>query len=463
MNTLVITDELWRRLREHLLADIEERVGFMLAKTAGPRLIVRDVVLIPDEDLDREIDSVSVSLPALIDVMNRAVREDVVLVEAHSHPLAPAGVAFSPIDEQGQAEIVEYLSDVMPGRAYGAVVVGHRAVQGRVWRDAGDAVSAPLDRILVTGDVLGRWPGDGSAQAGSLDTPTQSLARFDRQVRAFGPEGHERIASSRVAIVGLGGIGSIVAPQLAHLGVQDVVLIDDDLIEDTNLNRLVGATPDDVGRLKVDFAAEQYLGIEPEARVVTVPAQIRDQAAIDAAASADVLFGCVDTDSGRLILNELSVSHAIPYIDCGTGINAPSGSITDAGGRVIVWAPGRPCLLCCCEIDRDAAAAELESEEQRAFRRREGYVTGSAVEEPAVVSLNGTVASLAVTEFLALVTGFRLAQHYTYYDMLDQRVGPRLVERDLQCYTCSLEGIGDDANLARYDRVGLSADVPLSP
>ena len=269
----------------------------MLAKMAGPRLIVRDLVLIPDEDLERATDSVSVSLSALINVMNRAVREDVILVEAHSHPLAPGRVAFSPIDEQGQAELVEYLSDVMPGRSYGAVVVGHRAVQGRVWRDA---TPAPLDRILVTGEVLDQWPGDGSPPSSSSDASSRPPAKYDRQVRAFGPEGHDRIASSSVAIAGLGGIGSIVAQELAHLGVQDIVLIDDDRIEDSNLNRLVGATPGDVGRLKVDVAAEQYLRVHPEARVTTVPAQIRDQVAIAAAANVDVLFGCVDTDSGRL-------------------------------------------------------------------------------------------------------------------------------------------------------------------
>ena len=459
MNTLVIPGGLWRRLREHLLADTEERVGFMLVKAAGPRLIVRDLVLIPDEDLECATDSVSVSLAALIDVMNRAVREDVVLVEAHSHPLAPGRVSFSPIDEQGQAELVEYLSDVIPGRAYGALVVGHRAVQGRVWRDA---TPAPLNRILVTGEVLDQWPGDGSPPSSSSDAFSRPPAKYDRQVRAFGPEGHDRIASSSVAIAGLGGIGSIVAQELAHLGVQDIVLIDEDRIENSNLNRLVGATPSDVGRLKVDVAAEQCLRVHPEAWVTTVPAQIRDQVAIAAAANVDVLFGCVDTDSGRLILNELAVTHAIPYIDCGTGINAPDGSIDHAGGRVIAWVPGRPCLLCCREIDRAAAAAELESDEQRAFRRREGYVTGADVPEPAVISLNGTVASLAVTEFLALVTGFRAAKHYTYYDMLDQRVGPRLVERDPQCYTCSLEGIGDGADLARYGRVGLTegASIP---
>ena len=155
--------------------------------------------------------------------------------------------------------------------------------------------------------------------------------------------------------------------------------------------------------------------------------------------------GCVDTDSGRLILNELAVTHAIPYIDCGAGIVAPGGSIQAAGGQVIVWMLGRPCLLCCGEIDRAIAAEELESPEQRAFRRREGYVAGADVPEPAVMSLNGTIGSLAVTEFLALVTGFRPANHYTCYDMVEQRVGPRKVTRDARCFTCSIEGSGDEA------------------
>lgn len=231
-------------------------------------------------------------------------------------------------------------------------------------------------------------------------------------------------------------------------------------MEDSNLNRLEGSTRDDVRRLKVEVAAAHFLGVNPEARVNTVPSELRERAALAAAESADVLFGCVDTDSGRLILNELAVTHAIPYIDCGAGIFAPGGSIQGAGGQVIVWTPGRPCLLCCGEVDRAVAAEELESPEQRAFRRREGYVVGADVPEPAVMSLNGTIASLAVTEFLALVTGFRSANHYTYYDMVEQRVGPRQVTRDARCFTCSIEGIGDEADLWRYSKRGLPSDVP---
>ena len=150
----------------------------------------------------------------------------------------------------------------------------------------------------------------------------------------------------------------------------------------------------------------------------------------------------------------------VPYIDCGVGIDAPDGTIREAGGQTIVWVPGRPCLLCGGEIDRTIAAEELEGPEQRGFRLRHGYVAGTTVPEPAVMSLNGVIASLAVTEFLALVAGFRPSNHYTYYDMLEQRVGPRLVQRAPACVACSLEGVGGQADLERFSRQGLPADAP---
>lgn len=457
MSTLVITNDIWRKLRDHLLANHEESAAFLLTKPAGQRLLVRDVVLIPGRDIERRPDSLSVGLPALVDVMNRAARENAILVEAHSHPLSQGRVGFSAIDDLGQAEMVAYLSDVMPGRPYGAIVIGHGAVQGRVWRN-GEAT--PLDHVLVAGEPLDSWPGDGSPPATCVESTGQQPGRYDRQIRAFGRAGQERIAGSHVTIVGLGGIGSIVAMELAHLGVREITLIDDDRVEEPNLNRLAGATSGDVGRLKVEVATDQFLRTNPDSRPVSIPAEIREMAALEAVASADVLIGCVDTDSGRLILNEIALSHLIPYIDCAAGIFAPNGSMEAAGGQVTVWLPGRPCLVCCGEIDRTVAAQELESPEQREFRRREGYVAGADVPEPAVMSLNGTISSIAVTEFLALVTGFRPANHYTYYDMLEQRVGQRQVKRDPRCFTCSIEGTGDDAGLGRYSKRALPRDVP---
>lgn len=457
MNVLVIADNLWDKLRDHLLADHEERAGFLLAKSAGPRLIVRDLVLVPDDQLERAPDFVSVTPPALVDVMNRAVREDMIIVEAHSHPQSWETVRFSDLDDQGQREMVVYLTDVMPGRTYGAIVVGQSAVAGRLWRDS---QWTPLDHVIVTGTLVELRSGDGSPMAQNSRASTRNSERYDRQVRAFGQEGQRTIGRCRVAVVGEGGIGSIVTAQLAHLGVRDIVLIDADRVEESNLNRLVGATAADVGRLKVDFAEEQFRRVNPEASICSVPEEIRTESALEAARSADVLFGCVDTDSGRLILNELAVTHAIPYIDCGSGIDAPEGRMSAAGGQVVVWVPGRPCLLCCGEIDRAIAAEELESDDLRAYRREHGYISGADLPDPSVISLNGTVGSLAVTEFLALLTGFRPANHYTYYDMFTQRVGQRLVRRNPLCFTCSAEGIGDSADVKRYSRQGVPMDLP---
>jgi hypothetical protein len=69
---------------------------------------------------------------------------------------------------------------------------------------------------------------------------------------------------------------------------------------------------------------------------------------------------------------------------------------------------------------------------------------------PSVISLNATVASIAVTEFLALATGVRQSQYYTYYDMLEQRMGPRIVQANGNCVACAVVALGDRVNMRRY-------------
>ena len=459
--TLSVAEDLWRRLREHLLAGGGERVAFLFVRPSGDRLLACGLLPIPDSELGhRSAHGVSLPLPALLGAMNEAATRGLALVEAHSHPLSRGGVRFSRTDELGHEEMVAHMSAVAPERPYGALVLGPDAVHGRVWRD-GEA--APIREVAVLGDAIERWPGDGTPAADAArGAGAGGSGRYDRQVRAFGEDGQARIAETRVAIVGLGGIGSLVAMQLAHLGVRDLVLIDDDLVEETNLNRLAGAGARDIGRAKVAVAAGYARKASPAVRALPLQMNIRNLRAMRAAAGADVLFGCVDTDSGRLILNDLALAHLLPYVDCGVGITASGGTIAEAGGRVVVWTPGRACLLCCRgEIIPSVAAQELESPEEREFRRAHGYVAGADVPEPSVISLNGTIASMAVTEFIALVTGFRASRHYRAYDMLGQRIDKRLGRRDPHCVACASEGSGDEAGLERYARRGLPADLPL--
>src|SRR5450759_2841247 len=97
-------------------------------------------------------------------------------------------------------------------------------------------------------------------------------SRFNRQILVFGSEGQAKIAKMRVGIVGLGGIGSHVLQALAYLGTQNFTLIDDDLVEESNLNRLVGATNDDAVKAvpKVIVSTRVLKSITPEATVLAI-------------------------------------------------------------------------------------------------------------------------------------------------------------------------------------------------
>ena len=91
--------------------------------------------------------------------------------------------------------------------------------------------------------------------------------RFSRTEMLLGQEGMERLAASTVAIFGIGGVGSFVAEGLARAGVGHLVLIDNDVICLSNINRQLHATADTVGRRKTEAMRERILGINPEAVV----------------------------------------------------------------------------------------------------------------------------------------------------------------------------------------------------
>jgi molybdopterin-synthase adenylyltransferase len=464
-NKLVLTQNTWDRVRSHLLGDDAEHLCFILGEHVAVEkshlLLGRELVIVEDSELRAGGHfGLSLNLETLVRVMNRSNELGCVLIEAHSHPFSRRNVDFSSLDVDGQAEMVSYLSDILPGRAYGAIVLGQAAIRGQLWLPAG-RTAVPLHTVRVVGPTVQVLRADGTPNtclSGLPDVAVNDL--YHRQALALGSAGHRKLEQTVVGIVGLGGLGSVVAQQLAYLGVRSLLLVDDDNVEPSNLNRLVGATQENVGQPKAKVAARYIRSINSGADVTALQVNVRSVGALSRLSQCEVLFGCVDTDSARLILNELANAYLIPYIDCGVGIEVDAGKIKDAGGRVIVWVPGRPCLLCAKEIDTRIAAEELESTPQRDFRKQYGYVSGASIPEPAVISLNGLVASVAVTEFLALTTGVRDSRHYTFYDMLEQRVVPRVVHVDNGCVACCLTGMGEKANLDRYARPTLPADLP---
>ncbi|HOC54256.1 MAG TPA: ThiF family adenylyltransferase [Verrucomicrobiota bacterium] len=277
-------------------------------------------------------------------------------------------------------------------------------------------------------------------------------SRFARQVLMFGEEGQRKIETERVGVVGAGGLGSQMGQALAYAGVLNYGVIDDDVLDETNMNREAGGFPSDVGRLKVEVVREHILKIIPEAKVKAIPCNLRTREAIECLIGCSAIFGCLDHDGPRLVLTELASAYRVPLFDVATEIFPEmAGQPFDFGGRVVVARPGDYCLLCADQLDRDLAKEELETPEIRAARLKHGYGLGSETPAPAVFTLNGVLANLAVMEFLVMVTGIREpARRLTYKGM--RGVVTNSTDRGREdCFTCKcLCGQREKANIWRY-------------
>lgn len=448
---------LYRKAKMHLIQDDqEEHYAFFLAGTGNINgqlsFFVKEVIPVPVDKLDiSNYNGYQINLNFLLEIMNQAQSKNLALVEAHSHPFTSKNVTFSITDVKGLEEFVTYIQDVLPELPYAATVWGRESIDGMYW-SARNKVAKPLTHVKVIGNNLLVIP--TTSKTSSKKQVKSIEPRFVRQIEAIGEDGQEKIQQTRVAIVGLGGLGSQTAQLLGYLGVRNFILIDLDAVEELNLNRLIGAGSDDIGKSKVDITTRmiQHIAGKDKAGIVSVKDNLTSISAIEAIKQADIIFGCVDNDGARLVLNEISLAYMIPLIDAAVGITARDGQIMEAGGRVMIVQPDGPCLFCAKEISPFQATEDLLSKEQLEFRKKTGYVTGANVQNSSVVSLCATIVSVAVTEFKAFVTGLRPVKTYTFYDMLEQTMVQRIVKPATKCYSCSLKGIGDKVQLERYWR-----------
>lgn len=259
-------------------------------------------------------------------------------------------------------------------------------------------------------------------------------SRYSRHVGLFGSEGQLRISRARVAIIGLGGVGAHVAQQLAYLGVLNLSLVDGDAVSESNLNRLVGATDADLTVPKVDVAARLVAAIQPRATIQSSQRHLNVDEPPMGFEALDVVFGCVDSDVPRLDLVRYASAHAIPYIDIASDV-APGGEF---GGRIVFAKDGERCLSCLRELDQHILARAQMTDEQRAADDEIYGVDRGALADtgPSVVSINGVVASLAVTEFFVWITGLREPHGYLNYRGDRGTVGVRADPERGYCHYC---------------------------
>lgn len=204
--------------------------------------------------------------------------------------------------------------------------------------------------------------------------------KYQRQ-SFLGNGSQEIIERATIGIVGLGGGGSHIVQQAAHIGFKHYVLYDPQTIEDTNLNRLVGATLRDVGQEKLKVARRIIHGLQRGANISA--SLTRWQEKPEPLMACDIVFGCADSFQDRDELETFCRRHLILYIDIAMDIHQVDDEPPRMAGQVILSAPGHACMKCVGFITPEKLAKEAQA-------------YGAAGPRPQVVWPNGTLASAAV-------------------------------------------------------------------
>jgi molybdopterin-synthase adenylyltransferase len=429
MTDLVFTAEDLRRIRGKLVeGDVEACAVVYTGQAARAdgtvRLLGREVQFAGPGDYTRRGELEAELSPDFVArVTKRARRGGYGLTFVHSHP-GDHPPRFSPTDDYGEARLSGFLAHRHPGAVHGAMVVSAGGVRARQLGTENEmrVVSIGPERTVAF---------DPAAAS------CEEEVAFDRQVRAFGAAGQRVLGNLRVGIVGLGGTGSIVAQELAHLGVREFVLIDPDVVEESNLNRVANATPDDIGLPKITVAARYIASLAPNARVTMVQGDVIRSRVARELFDTEVFFGCTDSHGSRAVLQQVAYQYLIPCIDMGTTITVVEGKVTHIQGRVQLLAPGLACFTCNNLLN----AAEVRRDMMTAFERKaDPYLQGEREPAPAVMSVNGTVASLAVTMLLSVMTGIPGAARHVLYNAIAGRLRSVRAEPAENCIVCSRSG-----------------------
>lgn len=417
--SITIANRDYESLQSHLFPGDGDEHGAILAcgiseTEDGSRLLVREVFL-AEEGKDfvagqRGYKQFTTSFVA--DRSSYCRANSLAYVTAHNHGGSGKSVEFSTDDlrshERGYPALVQ-----ITGKPVTALVFTESAVAGDIFIDT--------DRHeLASATVLG--PTVRKLHPTPADSPELTDGTYDRQARMFGDCGQDILSGLKVAVIGVGGGGSLVNEMIARLGVGHILAIDPDKVEESNLPRIVGATHRDaLGilpgvnlallrrlakhtiRFKVAVAERVARAANPRVRFEAVQGDVTTPDIAHRLLNCDFVFLATDTMRSRLLFNQVVHQYLIPGAQIGAKV--PIHEDGNVGQVRVVVRPVMPdtgCLWCGGAISPEQLNREALSTEER---ERQRYVDDPDVHEPSVITLNALGASQAVNDLLFMFTG----------------------------------------------------------
>lgn len=411
------------------------------------RFLAKEIIPVPDTEIvEHSQTSLKWETNTFRDAMKKAQEQNLAICLVHSHP--DGADSFSQTDDENERELFSTIQKrngneipnlsliIMPDGNLKARACNHRL---------------QYHEINMIREIGNRFVFHYPEKYREV-----RREEFHRQQLAFGKTLNNDLSQLRVAVVGCGATGSATAHLLAKLGVGQLLLVDNDRVERSNLSRLYGATSSDAdaGEEKAMTLKRFITGLGIGCRVKTATDWVGSKESRDAMKSCDIVFGCTDDNSGRIFLNRLSHFYLIPVIDMGIAIDLTDEepkTIRDIKGRVTVMLPGNTCLFCRGLVDHSKAREEdLLRSDPHGYERlkEEAYVIGERNPSPAVITFTTEVATMSANELLNRITGFRhggpLTNLVRFFDKgEDRRQGATPREGCRICHQTNYWGKGD--------------------
>jgi len=239
----------------------------------------------------------------------------------------------------------------------------------------------------------------------------KQLLRYSRHILLpqIDVRGQEKLLASRVLIIGLGGLGSPVAMYLAASGVGNLVLVDHDRVDLTNLQRQIVHATERVGQDKTTSAAQGLAALNPGVRVTTINQKLEGAALEEQVQQVDAVVDTIDNFASRFAINAVCMRAGKPLV---------SGAVVRFEGQVAVFPPGGPCYRCLYAEGGgpDEACATL------------GVLAPAA----------GIIGSIQAVETLKVLLGIgqTLAGRLLLFDALNMEWREIRLRKDPQCPVC---------------------------
>ncbi|MGQ9468681.1 MAG: HesA/MoeB/ThiF family protein [Nitrososphaerales archaeon] len=409
---IILPKSLMEQIDKALSSSQLETAVFFFGKVKGRKLLATDMLIPREGDYERRtFGHVHVSPAFTLREFPRLEEKDKTLVATvHSHP----------IDRMSYGDVCTHLK-----------VVRHYPYQ--------------LTGVYSNGKLFFYRFEDGIKE-----TPhkTLDLSRFDRQARVLGEEGQLLISSTTISLIGVGGGNAKIAFDLASLGIGKLILIDPEVWEEHNRNRIF-IPHEFVGRNKAESIKELIEKCYPDVEVEACPRKAQDVPE-KVYSSSDMLLVGPDSLMTRVFCNRLSIKLKKPAVFPAAGIESKEGKLSMMGGSVQVVAPGSPCFECVNTIDQTEVMREtLDPETKR--KLSEKYGLGELLKipvTPSIASLNDVIGGIALWEIIKLITGIEPVVNFQVYDALGCEISVIKTQKRTSCPACSAREEGNEASLS---------------